>query len=197
MANNPPSSSIGLILVVNSVIEKAMVAITLLNDLMARAYVISPNPSAHYTERHYNRVPDTRRQGQGSKPPAQQKGPCFVCWKRGCWSSNHPDKEHKAAYEKRLGKKKAQQYITIVDDDELWAKIGVSDPSVFVACMDKEASDEEPLSDEKDPISPLEWDLSTPSEPSLDCFFLRSSLAPEEELVNNLSNMKMYHAMMK
>ena len=50
MANNPPLSSIGLILVVNSAIEKAMVVITLLNDLMARVRIISPNPSllTHY-----------------------------------------------------------------------------------------------------------------------------------------------------
>ena len=63
----------------------------------------------------------------------RQKSLCFVYWKRGYWSINHPKEERQAAYKKHIGKKKAQQYIAIVDDDELWAKIGVGDPSVYMA----------------------------------------------------------------
>ena len=74
MANNPPLSSIGLILAVNSVVEKAMAATTSLDDLMARVRAISPSLSIHYVERHYNRAPDLssiRRQEQSNKPSAR------------------------------------------------------------------------------------------------------------------------------
>jgi len=127
VANNPPPSSTGLILAVNSAIEKAVAAISSIDDLMARARASSPNPSAHYVERYYNRAPGlpgpsgTGRQGQENSGPARQKqkGPCFVCWKRNCWSKNHPQSERQAAYKKRVGKRKALQYITNVNDDKL------------------------------------------------------------------------------
>ena len=57
VANNPPPLLIGLILIVNSVIEKAVAVISSIDDLMARARASSLNPSAHYVERYYNRAP--------------------------------------------------------------------------------------------------------------------------------------------
>src|SRR6185437_7758466 len=189
-------------LAVNSAIDKAKAVKTTLSDLEARARANSPNPSAHYVERHYNRAPGLpgtrqRKEQENNAPGRRQKpkGPCFVCWKRGCWSSNHPLNERKAAYEKHVGKKKAQQYITIVDDDELWAKMGIADPSVYVAHTgrNREDSDEEETKEEEEDLA-LPLDFSTPPGPAPNTFFLHSSLAPEEDLINSLGNAATYHA---
>ena len=72
--------------------------------------------------------------------------------------------------------------------------MGILDPSVYVVQIRKEGSnDEEPPNGKEDARSQLGLDFSTPSE----TFFLCSSLTPEEELVNNLSNIAIYHAMTK
>ena len=81
MANNPPPSSTGLILTVNSAIEKATAAIASLSDLEARARAVSSNPSAHYIEQHYNRAPslsDTRQKTNAPKRYQKQKSPYFI-----------------------------------------------------------------------------------------------------------------------
>src|SRR6185312_6997021 len=73
--------------------------------------------------------------------------------------------------------------------------MGITDPSVYMAHTgrNREDNDEEETREEEEDLA-LPLDFSTLLGPAPNTFFLHSSLAPEEDLINSLGNAATYYA---
>ena len=75
---------------------------------------------AFYTDRHYNGKPAPPATAQHNKSQTQRPGKCFVCGKKGCWSTKHSLQERRDAAKKKPAFK---QYFTdaesTVETDEV------------------------------------------------------------------------------